>query len=178
MKYPSLIAAALAQILGLASTTADAATHAVGLVGVTLYGPQGSAAANLASSTAAWTYNDATGQLSQVSGALHAAYGLGPGTTLFDHTTTGLVIGAGNPATANCYACIEGNFGVNVGAHLCGNYTFGGDYTDDSTVTWGPGTAFGRTLGGDDASSGPQQSLLRLRRFHDNCLERGQPRHE
>ena len=85
-----------------------------------------------------------SGQLTQVGGTLVANYQLIPGSiTLFRHNITSLVVGAGAPATAASYSCIEGNFGPeSVGAALCGNYTFGANYLDESTATWGPGTSF------------------------------------
>ncbi len=55
------------------------------------------------------------------------------------------------------WACTEGVFGGIVGAHICGNYTFGGNATNDSVYT---PTATGATvtIGGDDAAlaGGPQ----------------------
>ena len=49
-----------------------------------------------------------------------------------------------------------------MGASICGNYTFGANFANDSTTTWGPGTAVSRTIGGDDAASGAQQSIASL----------------
>lgn len=157
----TLLALAVSQALGLTATTADAATYAMNLVGITLYTPQGAGPATLDESTASWSYDDVSGQLTQVGGTLVANYQLIPGSiTLFRHNITSLVVGAGAPATAASYSCIEGNFGPeNVGAALCGNYTFGANYLDESTATWGPGTAFSRVLGGDDSASGTPQNL-------------------
>ena len=39
---------------------------------------------------------------------------------------------------------------------------FGANFASNSTTTWGPGTAFSRTLGGDDAAAGAQQSIASL----------------
>ena len=49
-----------------------------------------------------------------------------------------------------------------MGASICGNYTFGANFANDSTTTWGPGTAVSRTIGGDDAAAGAQQSIASL----------------
>lgn len=157
----TLLALAVAQVLGLTAATADAATFAMDLTGITIYTPQGAGPATLNQSTASWNYDDASGKLTQVGGTLVANYQLFPGiTTLFVHNITSLVVGAGAAATAASYSCVEGNFGPdNVGAALCGNYNFGGNFLNDSTATWGPGTAFSRVLGGDDSAAGAPQNL-------------------
>jgi hypothetical protein len=49
-----------------------------------------------------------------------------------------------------------------VGASICGNYNLGGNFTNESTTSWGPGTAVSRTIGGDDFALGPQQSIASL----------------
>jgi hypothetical protein len=72
---------------------------------------------------------------------------------------TGLVIGGGAAATATTFQCIEGNLGGNIGASLCGNYGFGSNFVNESTTSWGPGTAAARTIGGDDNAAGPQESI-------------------
>lgn len=46
-----------------------------------------------------------------------------------------------------------------LGASGCGNYTFEANFIDESTTTWGPGTAVSQTIGGDDVSSGPVGSI-------------------
>jgi hypothetical protein len=86
-------------------------------------------------------------------------------TTLFRHTITGLVMGNGAAATASTYVCVNGNFGTNFSfANLCGNYNFGGDFIQDSSISYGPGTAFARTMAGDDMLAGNeiQQSINQL----------------
>ncbi len=157
----NLLALAVAQALGLTAATADAATYAMNLVGITIYTAQGAGPTTLDQSTASWSYNDVDGKLTQVGGTLVANYQLFPGvTTLFVHNITSLVVGNGAAATAASYSCVEGNFGPdNVGASLCGNYTLGANFLDESTATWGPGTSFSRVLGGDDVSAGTPQNL-------------------
>ena len=61
-------------------------------------------------------------------------------------------------ASATSWTCTEGTFGGTVGASLCGNYTFGANFANDSTYT---PTATGATvaIGGDDVVSGPPQTL-------------------
>ena len=79
-------------------------------------------------------------------------------TVLFTHNITDLNIVGGSAAGTAAYSCVEGSFSV-VGASICGNYTHGGNFIDESTVSYGPGLAFSRTIGGDDVVSGDQQSI-------------------
>ncbi len=154
----SALAAAIAATLGTAGA-ADAATLLVTLNSVTTYSNSGSSALNLTSSTATWSYDDVTGVLTQTAGVFNARATTAPISTLFRHTITGLVIGAGAAATATDFTCTEGNFGGNVSASICGNYVFGSNGLNESSTTWGPGTAAARTIGADDASIGAQQTL-------------------
>ena len=100
-----------------------------------------------------------TNLLTQTGGTFNVRFIIVPSTTLFRHSTTGLVIGAVLAATGSTFTCTEGDFGGNVGASLCGNYNFGGNFTNQSSSTWGPRTAFARTLAGDDMSVGAQQNI-------------------
>ncbi len=145
---------AIATGLGL-SGNADGAVYTATLTEVISYSHNGSAAGALGSSTATWQYDDASGELTQTGGVFDVRFGLGPTTTLFRHSIAGLVIGAGAPAAAESYVCAEGNFGAGVAASLCGNYRLGANAIDESTVIWGPGTSYGRTLGGDDLAIPP-----------------------
>jgi hypothetical protein len=158
MKKPiTALGVAIAATLG--ATAADAATYAATLTGVASYSGNGSAPGNINSSTATWSYDDVTGLLSQTGGTFNVRFTIVPSTTLFRHSITGLVIGNNGAASATAYTCTEGNFGSGVGASLCGNYTFGANYTSESTSSWGPGTATARSIGGDDMASGPQQDV-------------------
>lgn len=101
----------------------------------------------------------ANGTVSQISPSTTAVFRLGPVTHLYSHQFSGAVFDvAGSAITAASYACLEGGFGAVVGASLCGNFTFGVDYSNDSTLNYGsiPGT---RSVGGDDVALGPQQQL-------------------
>ncbi|MCK6371268.1 MAG: hypothetical protein L6Q83_08085 [Gammaproteobacteria bacterium] len=150
----STLGLAIATGLGL-SGNAGGAVYTATLTQVISYSPNGSVAGALGSSTATWQYDDASGELTQTGGVFNVRFGLGP-TTLFRHTITGLLIGAGAPAAAESFVCTEGTFGTGVGASLCGNYRFGANAIDESTVTWGPGTSYSRTLGGDDLGIPPR----------------------
>jgi hypothetical protein len=159
MNNKCALVTAVAAALGGASTAAHAATFNVALTAVANFSNSGSLAGNITSSTATFSYDDVTNGLTQTGGTFNVRFTVSPVATLFRHLITGAVIGNGSAATASTYACAEGNFGGNVGAHICGNYGFGVDFVDDSTVTWGPGTAFARTFGGDDFALGAQQNL-------------------
>ncbi|MGI9342510.1 MAG: VPLPA-CTERM sorting domain-containing protein [Gammaproteobacteria bacterium] len=62
-------------------------------------------------------------------------------------------------ASATSFICYEGTFLATVGASGCGNYSFGPNFIDESTTTWGPGTSVSQTIGGDDMSGGPVGSI-------------------
>jgi len=155
----SALAVAVAATLGGVSTAADAAVHTAVLTGVATYSNNGSSAGNITSSTATFTYDDVTTVLTQTGGTYNVRFTTAPTNTIMRHLITGAIVGNGAAAAASTFVCQEGNFGGNVGANICGNYGFGGNFLDNSTATWGPGTAFARTLGGDDINYGPQQNL-------------------
>jgi len=155
----SALAVAVAATLGGASTAADATVHTAVLTGVATYSNNGSAAGNISSSTATFEYDDVTTVLTQTGGTYNARFNTSPTNTIYRHLITGAVLGNGAAAAASTFVCQEGNFGGNVGANICGNYGFGGNFLDNSTATWGPGTAFARTIGGDDIPYGAQQSI-------------------
>jgi len=165
----SALAVAVAATLGGTSNNADAAVFPVALAEVKSYSNNGTSNADLTSSTATWEYNDATGQVTQTGGVFEQRFSIVPNvTTLFRHTITGLVMGNGAAATATSYVCTQGNFGAIFShAELCGNYNFGANFINESTISYGPGTTFGRTIGGDDVivvgnNGGAQQSIQQL----------------
>ena len=43
------------------------------------------------------------------------------------------------PPVLASFVCTEGNFGLSVGVSLCGNYHFGGNFIDESTIDLGSG---------------------------------------
>ncbi len=158
MKHRNANALALAISAGLGTGVVQAAIQAVTLAEYKTFSNNGASNANISSSTATWEYDTVSGLITQTGGTLNARLNTTPATTLFRHTATGLVIGAGGSASATTFNCIEGNFGGAVGANLCGNYTFGANYEDESTVVYS-GSTVTRVLGGDDASSGLPQSV-------------------
>lgn len=156
-RKPTMMAAAVATTLG--AVDAGAAPYTAILKSFASYSGSGSSAGNISSSTATWSYDEATGLLSQTGGTFNVRFTIVPTTTLFRHSITGLALSNGGAAWAASYACTEGNFGPSVGASLCGNYNFGANFINESTTSWGPGTAVARTLGGDDLAIGAQQSI-------------------
>jgi hypothetical protein len=129
------------------------------LVDAKLEGDRGLGTAILSDSTASWKFDTDTGVVTG-SGQYFAQYQIIPTPgQLFTHSIVDLVVGGGNATTATSYECIEGTFGSTAGGHLCGNISYGGNFNFESTVSYGPGTEFSRTIGGDDFSEGPQQVL-------------------
>jgi hypothetical protein len=156
----SAIVLAIGTTLGFGSAIAE--TINVSLVGEWFQGPGiGSpSSADISLSTATWSYDTLTGVVS--GNGLYIAYSEInplPSSSLFTRTMSNLVVGGGNLASAASYDCFDGMFGAGVGANLCGNYNYGGNFVDDSTLVYGPGTSFSRTIGGDDASVGTPQNI-------------------
>jgi hypothetical protein len=144
---------------------ASAATYTATLSSILTYSNNGTAGSplNTSSSTGlTWSYDDVTNLMTQTGGTINARSTTSPTSTLFRQFITGLVIGNGGAASAATFSCVEGNFGGNVGASICGNYLLGANFASDSTTTWGPGTAASRTLGGDDIPAGAQQTIAAL----------------
>jgi hypothetical protein len=145
----ALAAVALMGITGTASATPAT------LLSVTSYSKNGTTTWNIGGSTAIWDVNTGTGVATQLSGTYKGVAKVGV-TPLMTHTMTGAVLSSGT-ASATSWSCTEGIFGGIVGAHICGNYSFGGNATNDSV--YNP-TATGATvaIGGDDVAlpGGPQ----------------------
>lgn len=160
-KQGAVLAAAIAATLG-STGAAEAALYTATLTSHVTFSNNATAgsALNISSSTATWQYDDVTDLVTQTGGLHNARAQTSPISTLFRHSITGMVIGNGAAASATSFVCTEGNFGGNVGASICGNYNFGANFANESSTTWGPGTAFARTMGGDDNALGPQQSIL------------------
>lgn len=148
---------ATAALVGMSGAALAAPVPAT-LVSVLQYSSNGtSTLVAQAGNNGVWQLDTGTGVASMVSGTYKYSVKLGP-TYLFTHTMTGGVIGGGAAGAATTWSCTEGTFGTTVGASLCGNYSWGENFTDDSTYT---PTATGAivTIGGDDAALGPPQSV-------------------
>lgn len=109
---------------------------------------------------ATYWYDSGTGELSS-SGVTHLRTATGPTAMSrhFDRFITDLNIVAGSAAGSTAYECISGGFGNLVGANMCGNYLFGDDYIDDSSMIYS-GLNWTRTMSGDDAIAGDPQTIL------------------
>lgn len=169
-----VLSAAVIASVGMTSGGADAAVYSATLTQALTYADrsQFGSACNFSSSTATWTYDDVSGLLRQTGGVYNLRVSSGP-STLYRTSITGLIIGNGQLATANSYVCTEGNFGASVGASICGNYQFGANFLNDSTTSWGPGTAYSRTLGGDDYAAGTIQNLDRFHGMYTVSFDPG-----
>lgn len=152
------LAVGLATLLAGWPLAAAAGEYGLELVRISAGSANGTVAAASLEGTE-FIYDDVAGTVSQISPSTTAVFRLGPVTHLYSHQFSGAVFDvAGSAITAASYACLEGGFGAVVGASLCGNFTFGADYSNDSTLNYGsiPGT---RSVGGDDVALGPQQQL-------------------
>lgn len=140
--------AAAAVVLLLTAVAIDAAVVPVTLTTVTVYGstPRN---LNLASSTANWEFDEFGQQLTQTGGVFHGSYRLNPVSTVWTHLATDMILSMGN-TTASSFSCVEGNYGALVNNNYCAGYSFGPNFVDESTSSWGPGLAHERTIGGDD----------------------------
>lgn len=115
-----------------------------------------------------FTYDSDTNILSST-GVLHLRSNTSPtpGGRVFDRYITDLTIdlNTGDPSGTTAFACENfpgtteaAGFGYTVGANICGNYTIGDNFVDDSSVTFS-GLTVTRVLGGDDVSAGDPQSI-------------------
>lgn len=119
-------------------------------------GDKGITTWNITKNTSTWDLNTGTGVATQTGGLFSGTASVGK-TPLMTHTMSGGVLSSG-AASASAWNCVEGAFGGVVGAHICGNFTFGANGTQDSIVG-NSGTATTVTLLGDDVASGAPQGL-------------------
>lgn len=105
-------------------------------------------------------YDTVSGELSS-SGITHLRTSSGPGplSRHFDRLITDLNIVNGSAAGSTAYECVSGGFGSVVGATMCGNYLWGDNYIDESSITYS-GLGWTRTMGGDDVIAGNPQTIL------------------
>lgn len=148
--HNSANALSLAVAATLGATAAESAVIPATLKSVVTYSGNAVHGGDLSSATATWIFDTVSGLLTQAGGTFNVRVSITPTTTIFRHVITGLVLGGGASATAAAFNCVEGNFGATIGASICGNYDFGGNFDNESTAAWGPGTNVTRTIGGDD----------------------------
>ena len=144
-------------------TAVQAAPVAATMVSVGSYSKSASSASPLTATgadTATWTFDVAANTLAIASGTYERVAKVGA-TPLMTHTMTGVSMSSGN-AVGTTWTCTEGVFGGIVGAHICGNYNFGGNFTNESTYNQSTPDAISATvtIGGDDVSLGAVQALV------------------
>ena len=149
--------------------TANATTYVGGtLANVTSYDYMAARTATLTGTDLkGWSYNDVANSLT-ASGPFQDQFHIlnGPA-TIYTDTISGLVLNTGGAAAAaTSFACSEGTLGPSIFVTFCGNYTFGANGVDESTAQWGPGTAYSRSIGGDDTIMGLQHNLSWYDGFH------------
>jgi hypothetical protein len=105
-------------------------------------------------------YDTETGELSS-SGITHLRTSTSPVPfgRHFDRLITDLNIVNGSAAGSTAYECVEGGFGTLVLATMCGNYLWGPNAKDDSSITY-TGLSWTLTMGGDDVPLGDPQTIL------------------
>jgi hypothetical protein len=154
----SAVSIAIAAAFGV--TDSRAVDVPINLVSQITHSTGGYSAADLSTSTATWSYNTVTGVITG-SGLFRSQFQINPtvGAQLYTHEIVDLTLRGDGAAGATSYECIEGTFGLSVGASLCGNYNFGANFTNESTTVYGPGTNVSQTIGGDDGDLGDPQDL-------------------
>lgn len=107
-----------------------------------------------------WTWDSTTGILTQgaftYQGTRRSPASNPAGTTLYTDILSGLSINTTSGAvSATSYTCIEGAFGAGIGANTCGSYSLGGDFIDDSVLSYNVGgnaDCVSVVTGGDDGA--------------------------
>lgn len=151
------IALAVAGALGAASS-ADAVVVNLNHLSTTSDSPNGPGTQIISGNgtTATWTFDTVTGIVS--SSGLYVEQTqvnpLLPG-SFYTRSIADLTLGGGSNATATSYSCADGSIANVFSASFCGNYNYGSNFTNESTMSYGPGTAASRTLGGDDMALAP-----------------------
>jgi hypothetical protein len=149
----------VAMVAALGACGVNAASVVVELDSVTYVIPPVGNSIDFSASTATWFYDTETGVLTG-SGLFSTDFLTTPATNFLEARTVDPVFTAGNAASASSFACIEGDFGVTDSIHVCGGWNFGPNSTNESSITYGPGTSFSYTIGGDDVSFVPPLSII------------------
>lgn len=151
------IAVAVASALG--ASAASAATWE--LIGMTTKSANGSANLTLSGNL---MFQTGPGNSLVSDGAFSGQAFVGV-TPLYTHTWGAGTTMSGGGTVSGSFNCLEGVFGGIVGASICGNYNFGANYTNESTVNT---DGSNRVLGGDDKAIGPAQSVADFAGFVPN----------
>jgi hypothetical protein len=150
------IALAFVAVLGL-SAQVQAATVAVELVAVDTQEFLSNPASWFSGSTATWSYDTVSGVVTgsglfKFQPAINQSQ---PPGQLYTHNIDDLAVGAVGAASASSFECVDGGFSASVGVSICGTYTYGDNFIDESTVDYvvNNGIPGIRTLGGDDVDN-------------------------
>lgn len=144
----SAIALAVATAMG--ASAASAATW--DLVSVSVKSSNGASALTLSGDL---TFTTGVGNSLVSNGAFSGLAKVG-NTPLFTHAWGAGTTMSGGGTISGSFNCLEGVFGGIVGASICGNYNFGGNFTNESSVNT---DGSNRVIGGDDVALGPAQSI-------------------
>ena len=153
----SAIALAVATAMG--ASAASAATW--NLTSYITKSSNGTSAGALSGDT---TFSTGVGNSLVSNGAFSAAFSVGV-TPLMTHSWGAGTTMAGSGTVSGSFNCLEGAFGGYVGASICGNYNFGVNYANESTVNT---DGSNRVIGGDDMALGPAQSVADFTGFAPN----------
>ncbi len=109
-------------------------------------------------STAIWNWD---GVILSSTGLYSATSAIHPGSTILSDQITDLNIDTSTSSAGGtaAYACLEGTFLAGVSNNGCGGYAWGTNGIDESSVSYGPGLAASRTLGGDDTPAGVLRTI-------------------
>ena len=109
-------------------------------------------------STATWSWD---GTILSSTGLYSATSAIHPGSTILSDQITDLNIDTSTSSAGGtaAYACLEGTFLAGVANNGCGGYAWGTNGIDESSVSYGPGLAASRTLGGDDTPAGVLRTI-------------------
>lgn len=142
---------AVAVATALAAGSASAASEWT-LDSLVVKSSNGSAAAALSGTL---TFSNGPGNSLQADGAFSGVAKVGM-TPLYTWNFGSDFAISGGGTGSGTFTCTEGTFGSIVGASICGNYSFGSNGYNESTVN---PDGSNRVLGGDDTGFGPAQSI-------------------
>jgi hypothetical protein len=159
MKAMGTLNTLLAATMFFLSAAANAATIQVELTDVYVQDVQGAPLA-LSLDTAFFFTTDAGSMSLVANGSWKGVAALGP-TLFFEHHANKMVLDleatGSDSADADAFHCVKGTFDAVVGSSLCGNYNYGANFINESTIDY-TNVPEMLTVGGDDVANarGPQ----------------------
>jgi hypothetical protein len=105
-------------------------------------------ARDISRSTATWDFD---GMTLTGDGVFSSTFGFSPLLFIFNEVIEDMSISMDGAVSATSYTCVDGGFLAVLGVFesTCGQYTFGANGIDESSLTYS-GTTLTRTIGGDD----------------------------